>query len=263
MILLIIAFIFLNPIAFIISGSIKINESLYSILYKWIPKNPSLVNYLYVINEFGIFQYIKNSVFVTAITIILLSLVSSLAGYGFARIDFPGRDKFFLFGMASYMIPDTILIIPLFIMMNKIQWVDTFYPLIIPNAITYAYGVFIFRQFIKVIPKDIEDSAFIDGCNRFVIFFRIILPLVKPAFVTVVILGGLGSWNDYIHPLIYLNDKKLYTAQLALGFFSSQYSTNYPALLAAVFITVLPIIIIFIISQRYFIESVARTGIKM
>lgn len=260
--LIAVGIVFFVPIAFILSGSFKVNESIYSNPYKWLPVTPGFDNYEYILKEFGILSYIKNSLIVTVCTTALQCMVCALAGYGFGKLKFPGSDKLFLLCTATMMIPTTCLIIPMFLMMNKIGWVNTFLPLIIPAALTYTYGVFLFRQFVKSVPDELEEAALIDGAGSLRIFFSIILPLVKPAFVTVAILGALGSWNDYMGPLIYLNDQSKYTAQLALGFFSGQFVSDYHLLLAAIFLTILPVIVLYLFTQKYFIQSVASSGLK-
>ena len=255
-------YILIIPMWFTLTGAFKVNESLATIPYKWLPQEPSLENFRKLIFEFSILNYLKNSVIVTVISVALQSFVSAMAGYGFGRMKFPGRDKLFLASSLVMMVPFSALMIPLFIEMKVLGWVGNFLPLIVPPALTYAYGVFIFRQFIKGIPHEYEESAYIDGCGSFQIFLRIILPLVKPAYISVVILGSLGFWNDYQAPLIFLNEQSMYTAQLALGFFRSRFVSNYTMSLAAVVVTVIPILMIFLFLQKYFIASFTHSGVK-
>lgn len=256
------AVVVLLPFIILLSGALKVNESIYSLPFRWIPKNPSFDNFIYVIKEFKMLNYVFNSIVVMSLTVALQSCVCSLAGYSFARLNFKGRDKIFLMCMFVMMIPYTTSIIPLFIMMNKLKWINTFLPLILPQGLTYAYGVFIIRQFCTYIPNSYEESAFIDGANQFEIFFHIILPLLKPALVSVAILGGIGSWNDFMAPLIYLQDQSKYTTQIALRFFTGQFTSDYPKLLAAVAIAVLPVLALYFMLQKLFISSYMSVGIK-
>jgi multiple sugar transport system permease protein len=256
------AIIVLIPFGLMLSGSLKTTESIYSLPYRWIPKNPSLGNFEYLIEQYEMLRYIMNSVIVAVSTVAIQSIVCALAGYAFGRMHFKGRDAIFLTCMFIMMVPYTTIIVPLFLMMNEIGWVNTFLPVVLPKALTYAYGVFIFRQFSTYIPVSLEESALIDGANYFQIFFRVVLPLLKPAYISIAILGGLGAWNDFMGPMVFLSTKARYTAQVALRFFTTQFSQDYPKLLAAVAIAILPVLILFFVLQRHFINSYMSAGVK-
>lgn len=254
--------IILAPFTILLSGSLKVTESIYSIPYDWIPLNPSLGNYVYLLKDFAMYQYLMNSLFVTVGTILIQANVCALAGYAFSRLNFKGRDVIFLASMLVMMIPYTTMIVPLFVILNKIHWINTFKALIIPNALTYSYGVFIFMQFCKGIPSSIEESAYIDGAGYFKVYSKIMLPLLKPAFFSVMILGGIGAWNDFLAPVIFLNSTEKFTVQLVLRYFVGQFQSDYPKLLAAVAIATFPMVILYFILQRNIVGSYITSGVK-
>jgi multiple sugar transport system permease protein len=256
------AVIVLLPFVLLLSGSLKTEESIYSLPYKWIPEHPSLGNYIYLITKYDMLRYVLNSIIVALSTVAIQSMVCAFAGYAFGRLHFKGRDTIFLTCMFIMMVPYTTIIIPLFLMMQKMGLINTFLSIILPKSLTYAYGVFIFRQFSTYIPVSLEESAYMDGANYFQIFFKIVLPLLKPAFFSIAILGGLGSWNDFLAPLVFLSTRTKYTAQVALRFFTTQFTQDYPKLLGAVGISILPVLLLFFLLQRYFINSYMSAGIK-
>jgi len=202
-----------------------------------------------------------NSLFVSFWTTLGVVFTSSLAGYAFGRLTFPGREKIFFAYLATMMIPGTVTMIPVFILLKKLNLIDTYWAVILPAMFT-AYGTFMLRQFFMTLPKDLEDAAKIDGCSLFGIYWRIILPLSKPALATLGTFTFMGSWMSFMWPLIVLNSKELYTLPVLLSYFQSQYNTNYTMLMAASVMYVLPIIIVFLICQRFFVEGIKLSGIK-
>jgi multiple sugar transport system permease protein len=256
------AILVLIPFALALSAALKANESVYSLPYKWIPGQPSLGNFEFLLIQFKVWRYLFNSFTITALTIALQAIVCSLAGYAFGRLKFRWRDQIFLACLFIMMIPYTTVIIPLFIMMLRFGWIDTYLPLVVPQSLTYAYGVFIFRQFSTAIPVSLDESAYIDGATYGQIYARIIVPLLRPGFVSVAILGGIAAWNDFLGPLVFLQSQKLYTMQLALRFFTGQFTSDYTKLMAAVVIAIVPIMMIYFVFQRQFISSYMRAGLK-
>jgi multiple sugar transport system permease protein len=205
--------------------------------------------------------FIGNTTKLTVIITFLQLFTSSFAGYAFAKLQFKGKDILFLAYIASIAIPWQSYMVPQFIMMRRFDLVDTHLSLILLQAFT-AFGVFLMRQFFISIPDDILDAARIDGLNEYGIYFRIMLPLSKPALATLTIFTAVFVWNDFMGPLIFLNSTNLKTIQLGLRMFIQQYSANYSLIMAASLISLIPVMVLFLTFQRFFVEGIATTGVK-
>ena len=205
--------------------------------------------------------FILNTSKLTIIITALQLITSSLAAYAFARLEFKGRDVIFLGYVATIAIPWQVYMVPQFIIMRRLGLNDTHLALILLQAFT-AFGVFMLRQFFISIPKELSDAARIDGLSEYGIYARIMLPLAKPALATLTIFSFVAVWNDFMGPLIYLSSEKLKTVQLGLRMFIAQYSADYALIMAASLVSLLPIIVLFLALQRFFIEGVATSGIK-
>lgn len=227
----------------------------------WIPTKFVYENYLEAFRVVPFARFYLNSVLVTFWITLGTVFTSAMAGYAFARLNFPGRDKIFLLYLATLMIPGVITMIPVFILLRQIGWVDTHRALILPGVFT-AYGTFLLRQFFMGLPRDLEDAAKIDGCSLFGIFFRIILPLSKPALATLTTFTFMGSWMSFMWPLIVLNTEEKYTLPIGIEYFKSLYTTDWTLLMAGSMMALLPILIVFIFTQRYFVEGIKLSGIK-
>ncbi|MBU1862953.1 MAG: carbohydrate ABC transporter permease [Candidatus Omnitrophica bacterium] len=229
----------------------------------WAPSGFEIGNYVNVWTQrvlpFG--RAYLNSIFVSVLTTVGVLLTSSLAGYSFARLHFKGRDKIFFVYLATMMIPGAVTMIPVYILLRTMGWVDTYKAVIIPGIFT-AYGTFMLRQFFMTLPADLEDAAKIDGCSLLGIYWRIILPLSKPALATLGTFTFMGAWMNFMWPLIVLNSQEKYTLPVLLSYFQSQYHTNYTMLMAASAMYVLPIIVVFLFCQRFFVEGIKLSGIK-
>ena len=188
---------------------------------------------------------------------------NSLIAYGFARLRWPGRDIFFAITLATMMIPFPVLMVPMFGLFRELGWVGTFLPLWVPACFGSAFSIFLLRQFFLTIPRELSDAAVVDGCSEFQVFRHIIVPLAKPALAVVALFQFLFTWNDFLGPLIYLTDQRMFTLSLGLQFYQSQHGgTEWHLLMAASTIIVLPIIVLFFFTQRTFIQGVAVTGMK-
>jgi multiple sugar transport system permease protein len=197
-----------------------------------------------------------------AILVILLSVFgSSLSAYAFARLDFPGRNILFGLLLATMMIPSQVTMIPVFLIHKSIGWYNTLYPLWVHAAFGAAFFIFMMRQFFLTIPKELEDAARIDGCGFFGIYWHIMLPLIRPTLVTVAIFAFMDSWNNFMGPLIYLNDERLYNLAFGLYKFNLVSGTNNSLIMAGAFVMTLPIIALFFLFQRYFIRGIAISGL--
>lgn len=208
-------------------------------------------------------NYLKNTLILCVLTVIGTVASSAIAAYGFARIPFRGRNKIFVIALATMMIPFPVVMVPVYCMFRWIGWIGTLKPLWVGSFTAGAFNVFLLRQFFMTIPKDLSDAARIDGCSEWRIFWQIILPLCKPALMVVGLFQFMGTWNDFLGPLIYLTNQKDFTLALGLQFFQSQHGgTQWHYLMAASTLVVLPIIILFFFTQKTFIEGISMTGIK-
>jgi multiple sugar transport system permease protein len=205
--------------------------------------------------------FFANTAKLTVIITLLQLATSSFAAYAFAKLQFKGRDVLFLAYIASIAIPWQVYMVPQFIMMRRLDLVDTHLALILLQAFS-AFGVFLLRQFFISIPNDLSDAARIDGMSEYGIYFRIMLPLSKPALATLTIFTFVGVWNDFMGPLIYLNSESKKTIQLGLRMFIQQYSADYALIMAASLVSLIPVIILFLSFQRFFVEGIATSGIK-
>ncbi|NMB45921.1 MAG: carbohydrate ABC transporter permease, partial [Firmicutes bacterium] len=204
-----------------------------------------------------------NTILIVAFTLFGVLGSSSLSAYGFARLRFPGRDAIFMILLSTMMLPGVVLMIPQFVMFRNLGWIDTFKPLIIPHYFGGgAFNVFLLRQFFRSLPEELSDAARIDGCGEFKIYYRIILPLAKPALATIGIFTFMGTWNDFMGPLIYLNSPEKRTLALGLASFRSLYATHWNLLMAASTVMVIPIIVLFFGAQRHFVQGIVLTGLK-
>jgi multiple sugar transport system permease protein len=209
---------------------------------------------------FGLFYL--NTLKIAGLSVLGQLITSSLAGYAFARLDFPGKNRLFLLVLGTMMVPAIITIIPLYILVYPLNWVNTHAPLIIPTMLGSAYGTFLLRQYMLSLPKELEDAARIDGCNSLQIYYYIALPLMKPALATLGLFIFMGQWNDFFAPLIFLDKIDLYTVQLGANLAQGQWHTDQPRLMAGSVMITVPVLIVFIFLQRYFVRGINLTGIQ-
>jgi multiple sugar transport system permease protein len=256
------ALIFLLPFLWMLSTSLKPDAQLYAYPPIWIPNPLQWENYPKSVGFVPFFTYLKNTLIISLSSMVGVVASSSLAAYSMARIRWPGRNILFLMTIATLMLPYQVTLIPVFLVFKNLGWVGDFRPLILPQFFGYALYIFLLRQFFSGIPMELSEAARIDGANEWTIFWSIILPLAKPALATVAVFQFIRSWTDYLNPLIYLNDQSLYTLQLGLQQYSSQYGREWGLLMAAAVLITLPPIIIFFLTQRTFVQGVTLTGIK-
>jgi multiple sugar transport system permease protein len=225
---------------------------------------PRWENFQNAIHAMKIFwTYLKNTLILCVLTVIGTVASSSLAAYGFARIDWRGRDKLFLLCLATMMVPFPVVMVPIYCLFRWLGWIGTLKPLWVGSFFAGAFNVFLLRQFFMTIPKDLSEAARIDGCSEFRIFWQIILPLCRPALMVVALFQFMYTWNDFLGPLIYLTKQDDYTLALGLQLFQSQHGgTEWHYLMAASTLIALPIILLFFFTQKTFIEGISMTGIK-
>ena len=255
------SFIVLIPFLWMLSSSLKLDNEVFSVPIQWIPTSPRWANYLDIWKQIPFLTFYKNTAKLTLIITLLQLFTSSLASYGFAKMKFPGRNALFIAYIATIAVPWQVYMVPQFILMKNVGLVDTHMSLILLQAFT-AFGVFLLRQFYMSIPEELSEAARIDGLSEYGIYARIILPLSKPSLATLTIFTFVNTWNDFMGPLIYLNSTKLKTIQLGLRMFISQYAADYGLIMAASVVAVVPVVVLFLFTQRFFIEGIATTGLK-
>ncbi len=253
---------FFLPLAWMISTSLKPDVEIFVFPPKWLPSQIIWSNYPKALSTIPFFLYLKNTLFLCLMNVIGTVASCSLVAYSFARIKWIGRNFLFIVVLGTMMLPFPVTMIPLFLVFKQIGWLNSFYPLIAPAFFGSPFYIFLLRQFFLTIPYDLSDAARIDGCSEFMIFLRIILPLSRPALATVALFTFLATWNDFLAPLIYLNDPRMWTLALGLQRFQSQHSTDWQQLMAAATVMTLPIVVLFFLTQRTFIKGIATTGIK-
>jgi multiple sugar transport system permease protein len=249
------------PFIWMLSGSLKTEATLFALPIRLIPENPRWSNYYEVWTRVPYGMFYINTAKIAVITTIGQLLICSLGAYAFARINFPFRDKIFLVFLSTMMIPGQVTMIPRFQLVQSMGLANTHGALILLGLFS-PFGIFMLRQFFIAIPMELSESARIDGCNDFGIYSKIILPLSKPALATLTVFTFMGSWNDFMGPLIYLRDRELFTIQLGIRFFQQLYGTEYTLIMAATSLSLIPVIIVYLFAQRYFIEGVATSGLK-
>jgi len=252
----------LLPLVWMLSASLMPLSEVIKVPPIWFaPAKYSLNNYIEVWGRVGFARFFFNSVFVAGTITAAQLLTSSMAGFAFARYQFPGRTLIFILILSTMMIPFQVIMIPLFIMMARLHMVNTYSGLIIPAIVT-PFGIFMMRQFMLGVPKPLLEAARIDGASEPYIFTRIMLPLCKPAIAALAIFAFLGSWDNFLWPLIIINSKQLWTLPIAMSRFTEQYISQTHLQMAGASIMFLPVLFVFLLMQRNFIEGIALTGLK-
>jgi len=252
--------VMVGPFLWMVSTSLKADTDVFVYPPVWIPSPILWGNYLKVLVLLPFGRYLINTTVVTISVTFLEVLTSSLAAYSFARLNFPGRDRLFLIYLGTLMVPGQVTIIPNFLIISVLGWVDSYLALIVPAAFT-AFGTFLLRQFFLSIPPELEQAARIDGCGYFGIYRHIILPLAGPALATLTIFSFMAQWNSFLWPLIVTNSDAVRTLTVGLSYFQDEYATQFNYMMAGAVLNVIPILIVFLALQRYFVRGIALTGI--
>ncbi len=261
--LVVMAFIMVMPFVWLVSSSLKSQIQIFSYPPQWIPNPFHFENYVnaLTIKPFGL--YLVNTMKIVVLNVIAVVFSSSFVAYGFARIRFPGRDFWFGVVVATLFLPYAVLIVPSFLIFTRLGWVDTILPLTVPLFFGGgAFNIFLLRQFFRTIPEELADAARIDGCSEFGIYWRIMMPLAKPALITVAIFTFLNAWNDLLGPIIYLRSPQNFTVAVGLSSFRSTLDVSWDLQLAATTAVIIPVVVLFFFSQRYFIKGIVMTGLK-
>lgn len=251
------------PFFWMISTSLKRPGTEFTFPIEWIPTPPRYGNYSNAWTILPFNQWLFNTIRITGLSIVGHVVSCAIVGFGFARIRFPGRDAIFLLVLATMMLPYPSIIVPLFILFKELGWINTILPLVVPTFFaTSAFFIFLLRQFFMTLPLELDDAARVDGCSTFGIFYRICVPLIKPALGIILVFSFMNHWNDFLGPLIFLSDLDQYTLALGLRFFQGQYRVEWTLLMAASLIILSPCIILFFIAQKYYIQGIVITGVK-
>ncbi|MBV9228343.1 MAG: carbohydrate ABC transporter permease [Chloroflexi bacterium] len=256
------AILMVAPFIWMLLTSFKDNSQAFRIPPTWLPNPVVWDNYPQSLQVLPFGQAYINSAYIATIVVVSVLLTSSMAGYSFARIRFPGRNVLFVLFLATLMVPFQLTIIPLFIIMRNIGWLDTHLALIVPASLFNAVGVFLMRQFILGIPLELEEAAIVDGASRWTLFWRVIFPLLRAPLAALGIFTFIGQWNSFFYPLIFLSSPNMFTVQLLLNQFRGEYLTQWTLVMAASVIAVGPILIVYIILQKQIIQGIATTGLK-
>lgn len=252
------------PLLWMLSTSFKERGLVFVYPPQWVPRPVTVEGYVKLFTYIPFFRQLANTLLVAGSVTLGELICCSLAGYAFARIAFPARDKIFLAYLATLMVPSQVTLIPGFMLMKYLGWIDTYYALIVPGLLGSAFGTFLLRQFFMTVPVELENAAFIDGANHFQVYRVIMLPQVKPALATLGLFTFVGQWNNFLWPLIVTNSQEHMTLTVSIAILSlGEYSTNWPAMMAGASLAIAPLLAVFFFTQRYFVEGIALTGMKM
>ncbi|WP_438448099.1 carbohydrate ABC transporter permease [Gorillibacterium sp. sgz5001074] len=262
LVMALLSLLLLAPLLWMISTSFKPPMDVFAYPIEWIPSHPILHNHVVVWTQGdGFLLYYLNSLKISLVLMVLTPLLAAMAAYGFAKIDFRGRQTIFLLYLSLMMIPQQVLFVPKFIMFTKMHIYNTQWALILPGLFT-VFGVFLIRQWFMSIPHEISEAAFMDGAGHFRIFTQLFLPLSKPVLATFAIIDFTWTWNDYENPLIFLTNKKLFTVPLGMQNFMQENGVDYNLMMAAATAAVIPLLLVFFFGQKYIIQGFSSTAVK-
>lgn len=256
------AAVFSIPFVWMLSTSMKTDRQIFAWPPIWIPNPLVWANYPAVFDYAPMHKYFLNTMVIATAQVLGAIITCSLAAYAFSRLRAPGRDAIFTLMISQMMIPGIVTLVPLYILFAKIDWIDTFLPVTIPAMLGSPFYIFMLRQFFLTLPMELEEAALIDGASRLRVWWTIILPLSKPAIATVAIFAFMFAWNDFTGPLIFLNGRDKFTLSLGLQAFMFERRTLWSLLMAASTMMILPIMVVFFLAQKYFIQGIALTGLK-
>jgi ABC-type glycerol-3-phosphate transport system permease component len=258
------AFVFAMPFVWMVSTSLKTDLLSRQFPPVWIPPDPQWGNYREVLRLVPFWLYARNTLEVSVLSTLGSTLSAAIVAFGFARIRFAGRDTVFLLLLSTMMLPGVVTMVPGYILMRELGWVDTYKPLIVPAFFGGgAFAIFLLRQFFLTIPIELDEAAKIDGATFPQIFWRVIMPLSKPAVTTIALFSFMGAYKDFMGPLIFLNTESKHTLELGLQSFQTIHGTHYNYMMAAAILVSLPVVLIFFLGQKYFIEGITLTGIRV
>lgn len=258
--IIILAIIFIFPFYWIVTGAFKPQNVTIQIPPQWIPKRPTLENFK-SLSRSSLLRWTFNSFFIAFCTMVVVCLTATMSGYALAKKRFPGRNIIFWSLIVAMALPKQVVMIPLFTILSKLNWINTYKALVLPAA-GWPFGVFLMKQFSQGVPGELIEAAKIDGCSEFGIFFKIVLPLVKPGVGALAIFTFISSWNDYFMQLIIIRSSKMMTLPLGVALLQQEFTTNYGVIMAGAALASLPMIIIFVCFQKYFTQGITMGAIK-
>lgn len=262
LIMCVLAFVFIMPFFWTVITSLKAPDEILTWPPTFFPKKLIFQNYKDVIEKIDIFRMFYNSIYIALVTTVGQVFFCSLAGYAFAKLDFRGREILFKIYLSTMMVPAMILLIPRYVIMRELGWVDSHASVILPFIFGNAFGVFLMRQFYMTLPDQLKEAAIIDGASQPQILFKVYMPLTKAIVSTLFVFSFMGSWNDFLWPLITLQSSDLKTLPIGLASFQSMYGVQYNLLMAGAVLSVLPVMVAFLLAQKQFIEGIALSGVK-
>lgn len=260
-VLILLALFFLLPLLWMISTAFKPFKEV--LQPNWLPVNPTLENFINIFSDptVPVYNWFLNSILISTIFTVLILAIDALAGYAYARMEFPGRDVLFGLLLATLVMPGLMFLIPNYITISQLGWINQYQGVILPG-LAGVFGVFYMRQFFQGLPRELEEAARIDGANSWQIFFQVALPLSYGALATLGVLSFMASWNDFLWPLLVLTDRTSQTLPAGLATLQGQYTFDYGKLMAGAAVTAIPVLMIYVFLQRYIVESVKTTGLK-
>lgn len=251
----------LLPFYWMVSTSLKTPSEALRFPPTWLPTSFQIRNYAEVFRQIPLWRYLLNTVFVTFASLMGVLATGVMAAYAFARFRFPGREVLFMGFLALMMIPLPVYLVPSYMILFRLGWIDTYWAMIVP-WIANIFAIFLLRQHIKQLPRDLFEAARIDGCSRFWMLIRIVIPLCKAPLATITVFNVISSWNSFFWPLIVTNSDRIRPLQVGLAYFSREQSTNYTLLMAATTMAIIPLVLLFFAAQKQIIQSQARSGLK-
>lgn len=261
-VVMVLAALFMIPLYWMFSTALKSSQQTFAIPPTWVPAPPQWSNFARVFEEVPFGRFYLNTFFLAFVNIVGHLVSVTLVAYGFARLRLPGRNILFLVMLSTLMIPYHVTLVPRFILFSKLGMINTYWPLILPAFTGSPFLIFLVRQYMMSIPFDLDEAAYIDGANRFDVFWRIILPLTRPALMLVIVFTFIDVWNDFLQPLIYLNDPDMFTVSLGLSFFQGARETNWNLLMAGSVLAMIPPLILFFFAQKQLIGGISVEGLK-
>ncbi|NLP10121.1 carbohydrate ABC transporter permease [bacterium] len=266
LVMIMLSLVFMTPVLWLLSSSLQSLSGVFSVPYQWLPQRLHWENYHSVLTVLPFVRYFSNTLLITGLVLFGTLTSSSMVAYGFSRLKFCGRQTMFSLCIATMLLPGQVTMIPLYILFARLGWVDTLLPLIVPAFFGSPFYIFLLRQFFLTIPADYDEAARLDGAGPWRIYWHIILPQAKPALATVTVFSFIGVWNDFFNPLIYINSFEKATLTLGLNFLKTQIIgsgvTQWPVLMAAAVLVLIPNVLIFFLAQRHFIKGINVGGLR-
>lgn len=256
------ALIFLIPLLWMFSTSLKTRAEIFAWPPQWLPASPDWHNYIVAFESYPLLRFMLNSAFLVAMNTIGELISVPIIAFAFARLRFPAKNILFILMLSTMMLPGQIKLIPLFSIYSRLGMVDTYWPLFLPAFFGNPFFIFLMVQYMRTIPRDLDEAARIDGASTWTVLYRIVLPLCKPALTVVIVFTFLWVWNDFLQPLIYLSDFNSYPISVGLAFFRGRYSVEWNLFMAATLVSILPVLVLYFFSQRHLIGGIASLGLK-